>query len=387
MTVAFFRGVLPVIAALAVIGAASSAGADGEKTMRGQGDITAKAGDKQAKLPVASVCGNARKPAGRWISNFGEVAFSDTSASPLDALYGHEGGRLVGRLTGQVFEGKWTQTAADTRCPSPLYGSRYWGKAKLTFNKTFDRFTGSWDYCGSSAPADHHWSGYRICPDALPKDGALAPGTVWVNQLDDKSWQEARKADCSCHSVTLGYAKVRMYNERTKLFRTSTVYDLWDATKAPPNLSVPVLNWHAGWHPSYVIPPTHRPDRICFQFTFPKLLAYLRRQGGSHPCDVQVTLHYPRAISGTPIPSYTDTYRLFMVYGTGGTVNPGSVFSGGTDGRKILANEVCMLPLNRYNSIGPAGATGYVEWKVRGARELKRYAPQETCARVNFTMK
>ncbi len=391
-----------VIGVCLAAGPVSLSMADDEKTVRGKDEIAAKARDKQTKAPIASHCDPEKAPLGKWITDFGEISFPAEARRRIDAPYTHNNGRLFGTLTGRVFSGEWVQSASDSPCSISRHGSPHWGAVELRFNEAFNRFTGVWNYCGKTAGSDKKWSGYRdcsgsctgkslvingkeVCPEKLPDDGKLGWGEGWVGQLSGKRWEEARRAECTCRTVTLGYVRTRMYNEDRETFTTSIQYDFWNASKPPRagTLAIPELNWH----PGRVFPRTDRPDRVCFQFTFPKALAYLRPVLKDHPCEVQVKLHYPREIRGAQTP-YTIVHRLYSAMGAGGTMNQGSaLFAAGTDGRSVLANEICVLPVNRDWKIGPSGKTGYIEWTVRGARELTHSAPQETCARINFAVR
>jgi hypothetical protein len=390
------------LSAIVALTAATGLSADDENTIHALDGITAKAGDKQATLPIVSRCGGHAAPTGTWHSDFGDVTFPDRSAGNVTAPYDHNNGRISGALNGRIYKGTWIQDGSDTPCPTERNGSKFWGDVELRFNAAFDRFNGRWNYCGTTPFEERSWSGYRncrdgcagesrvvagklVCPEKLPESGRLPPGTGWIHELADEKWEEARKADCSCKTVTLGYVRTRLYNENNSRFTTAIAYDFWDRKKTPESgsFTIPMLSWHRG----RTFPlPTHRPDRVCFQFTFPKALALLRRVEKGHHCDVQVKLHYPRQIAGKSRP-YTIVQKLYSVTGTGGTSTMAFGLSGGTDGRSILANQICVAPINQYWSVGPSGATGYVEWTVRGARELQNSPLPETCPTVSFTIK
>lgn len=236
------------------------------------------------------------------------------------------------------------------------------------------------------------WTPAENCPvPRLPVDGKVPPKREWLKDATKEDWEIARYEDCSCRSITLGYIKARMYNETTKRYNTTVLFDRWNASSrnALANLKLPVLNWHSG----AVFPPSGRPDRLCFYFTFPSRLAYMRRRHKPHPCNVHVQIKYPREISGRSNGFGRQDRKLYSVEGTGGT-SSGTIFgwgppgnSAGTDGRSIVTNFICISPVVQYWSIGGKGKTGSVVWSIRRSSSLFGGTMSRECRKINFTMK
>ena len=220
-------------------------------------------------------------------------------------------------------------------------------------------------------------------PPELPKGNVIEAGKVWVNKLNKEQEAAARKADCSCQSVRL--ARVTAYTfTGTGLDRsTKTYYDIRDKTNPPQTgpLMLPVITQRRSVR-QLNLPST---ERICFYFSFPRELAFLRQAGRPHPCDTHVVVKFPHTRSASGY--YNLGLALYSVTGTGGSMYSDSVFSAATEGRKVIRNQICLIVVQQGEKIGPAGKTGNIRWSVRRAHWLKGGAAVQQCGTIGFTMK
>ncbi len=222
-----------------------------------------------------------------------------------------------------------------------------------------------------------------ILPPKLPKGHVIEAGKEWVGQITKEHQDEARKADCSCKSIKLARVTAYTFTGSGLDRSVKRIYDIWDKANPPQSgpFTVPVLT-HRRSLTSLNLPHT---EQVCFYFTFPKALAFMRREGLSHPCDTKVELKIPhtRPRGGY----YYDRRGLYSVTGSGGTMYAGKVYSAATDGRKLIRNQMCMIVVQQGQKIGPAGKKGHIRWSIRRAAWLKGGYAQQQCGTVQFTMK
>ena len=220
---------------------------------------------------------------------------------------------------------------------------------------------------------------------AAPAEGdEVKPIYKWLSQLSEQEWAAARESECTCTSIQLSKVKTASYQQATGRYKATDKFDIHSKMLPPKtgDLTLPVMKVH----PGKVFPPTDFPDKTCFYFSYPKSLAFLRPADKSHPCDIHVTVSFPRERFGAKLANSSQERKLYSVEGTGGTMGSG-LLAAGTDGRSIISNFVCIRPITRGNEIGPSGAKGYVEWFLRRAGSLKGGADQKKCGRIPFTIR
>ncbi len=100
---------------------------------------------------------SASSVAGSWNSDFGHLILWQ-SGSQVTGEY--PGGRIHGRLDGQVLNGYWTQESGGRipMCSYNRFGTYYWGRMRLVFVN--GRFSGSRLYC-EDGPVLNGWNGTR----------------------------------------------------------------------------------------------------------------------------------------------------------------------------------------------------------------------------------
>jgi len=77
------------------------------------------------------------------------------------ATYSHANGRILFYAIDDQgkWEGYWVQISAGHVCPNKKDGSTNWGVAIFQFNDAYNKFSGTWDYCGDGELFD--WYGSR----------------------------------------------------------------------------------------------------------------------------------------------------------------------------------------------------------------------------------
>ena len=98
------------------------------------------------------------RPLGVWATSYGPMDFSPANARYFATFEegDYPGGRLIGQLSGRVFEGIWVENA-DVYCKEPRDGNKYWGRVRFEFNENFTAFEGKWSYC--DADPGSTWDG------------------------------------------------------------------------------------------------------------------------------------------------------------------------------------------------------------------------------------
>lgn len=101
-------------------------------------------------------------PAGRWKTKWQ----NNTRWKPSSLTFNNEktafykGGRVV--FFAASDQGKWDGYwigKKKGKCLEKKEGSSNWGKATFQFNETYDKFKGSWDFCGKGLA--YGWNGKR----------------------------------------------------------------------------------------------------------------------------------------------------------------------------------------------------------------------------------
>jgi hypothetical protein len=96
---------------------------------------------------------------GDWETNQGPVTIRMGDDGTYSVSFSMVNGKVVGTLSGDVFQGTWLRGKADQRCPAEREGSPFWGEFRVTFY-TADIFTGYWSYCGDDSQGNV-WTGAR----------------------------------------------------------------------------------------------------------------------------------------------------------------------------------------------------------------------------------
>ena len=132
----------------------------------------------------------AADPSGRWNTPWGEMQLT-VNGGQVDGQYGHNGGRVSGRLVGDTFTGYWLQTASERRCNRVVGGTPYWGQVKLRFSG--ERFDGHWGYC-EQAPDRGGWNGTRVAEQAPSQEPEDDPTALVLGALAKALPPEASRA-------------------------------------------------------------------------------------------------------------------------------------------------------------------------------------------------
>ncbi len=77
----------------------------------------------------------------------------------LTGKYTEDNGELIGRISGNVFEGYWIEDHSARKCASPNNGRYYWGKFRIEFEG--NRLTGRWSYCEDKGFESRIWHGTK----------------------------------------------------------------------------------------------------------------------------------------------------------------------------------------------------------------------------------
>ncbi len=96
---------------------------------------------------------------GSWTTTYGTMTFPEIRSGTLRAPYTNEKGVIIGTLNGQILSGIWVEPSSAQKCTSERDGSFYWGVVNFEFNANNTRFSGSWDYCGTSST--RAWTGTK----------------------------------------------------------------------------------------------------------------------------------------------------------------------------------------------------------------------------------
>lgn len=59
-----------------------------------------------------------------------------------------------------LWEGTWTADSAPETCKVEKDGKSHWGVVRFQFNKSYDEFEGTWDFCGEGRKLS--WKGKRV---------------------------------------------------------------------------------------------------------------------------------------------------------------------------------------------------------------------------------
>lgn len=137
--------------------------------------------------------------AGCWDTGFGVMDIRTSGQGSLRARYGERGGRVSGEVAGRVFTGHWYEkdNPAQT-CKETRFGTRHWGRMRLTLDEGGEAFEGTW--CYGEDGVERGWTGRRVqtlravaaadIRQRLEKALAL-PGLMAMPEKLALSWDEA----------------------------------------------------------------------------------------------------------------------------------------------------------------------------------------------------
>lgn len=110
--------------------------------------------------------------AGVWKFNWGDLNLQQ-NGNQVSGTYTEDGGQVGGTMTGNVFNGYWSETVSDKRCAMPLNGRYHWGRMQLQF--TNGGFVGKWGYCND--PINSQLTGRSLQSQAQPAPIGTIPVT------------------------------------------------------------------------------------------------------------------------------------------------------------------------------------------------------------------
>ena len=95
---------------------------------------------------------------GKWATDFRTVSFAEAVGGQMRGTFDLNGGRIIGEVRGDIFEGYWIQDRSERTCNAVLDNSRNWGH--VTLRVFGDRLAGRWGYCDEAYHAN--WDGKRL---------------------------------------------------------------------------------------------------------------------------------------------------------------------------------------------------------------------------------